>query len=61
MSLISLIIFIAVAGVFVWAITQLPMPAEFQKAIYVVCVVALVLYILSAFGLMRGLPNLRLR
>lgn len=56
MSLIGLIVVIAVFGLIVWAlITLVPMPAPFQKAIYVVSVVILVLIILQAFGLLGGL------
>lgn len=58
--MISLIVTIALVGLFVWAITSLvPMPEIFTKVIYVVCVVGIVLYVLSAFGLWNGrLPSL---
>jgi hypothetical protein len=50
--MIELIIVIALAGLVVWGITTLiPMPAPFQKAIYVIAVVCLVIYVLSFFGL----------
>ncbi len=52
MSLIGLVVTIAVVGLIVWAITTLiPMPAPFKNAIYVLCVVFLVIYLLQAFGL----------
>lgn len=60
MGLVELIVVIAVVGLFVWAITALvPMPAQFKNAIYVLCVVFLVLYVLKAFGLLSHL-NLHL-
>jgi sulfite exporter TauE/SafE len=56
MSLIGLIVAIAVLGLIVWAITTLiPMPEPFKRAIYVVAVVILVLYVLAAFGLLASL------
>lgn len=54
--MIGLIVVIAVTGLLVWAITTLiPMPEPFRKAIYVVAVVILVLYILQAFGLLSSI------
>ena len=61
-AILSLIILIAVAGLVVWGITTLiPMPPQFKTAIYVVTVVALVLYVLSAFGLWSGFDLARPR
>jgi Co/Zn/Cd efflux system component len=52
-GMIQLIVVIALAGLFVWAVTSLvPMPEQFRKAILVVAVVAVVLYALSFFGLL---------
>jgi len=52
MSLISLVVAIAIVGLIVWAITTLiPMPEQFKKAIYVLSVVFLSIYLLQAFGL----------
>lgn len=51
MSLISLVVTIAIVGLIVWVITALiPMPEQFKKAIYVVSVVFLAIYLLQAFG-----------
>lgn len=62
MTLIGLIVVIAVVGLLVWAITTLvPMPDPFKRAIYVVAVVVLALYVLSAFGLLSGVGDIRLR
>lgn len=60
MGLIELVVLIALAGLLVWAITQIPMPEPFRKAIYVIAVVALVLYILQAFGLLTGFRDIRI-
>lgn len=52
--MISIIVAIAIAGLIVWAITYvIPMPAVFQRAIYAVCVVCLVLFALQKFGLIH--------
>jgi hypothetical protein len=61
MTLLGLIFMIAILGLIVWAVTTLiPMPEQFKKAIYVISVVVLVFYVLSAFGLLGQLPNPRL-
>lgn len=50
--MIELIVTIALVGLLVWAITTLiPMPPAFSKAIMVLGVVFVVIYVLSAFGL----------
>lgn len=60
MSLIGLIVAIAVLGLIVWGITTLiPMPEKFKQAIYVVAVIVLVLYLLSAFGLLGEIGSMR--
>lgn len=62
MTLIGLILTIALVGLLVWAVTTLiPMPDNFRKAIYVISVIILVFYVLSALGLLAGgIPNPRL-
>ncbi len=61
MGLIELIITIALVGLLVWAITTLvPMPEPFKRAIYVLSVVVLALYILAAFGLMPHFHDIRI-
>lgn len=54
--MITLIITIAVAGLLVWAVTQIPMPPPFRTAIYVIAVVCLVLYMLRFFGVHHDIP-----
>jgi len=61
MGLFELILVIALAGLFVWAITTLvPMPPPFKNAIYVISVVVLVVYVLQGFGLLHGFHDIRL-
>lgn len=61
MGLIELVVVIAIAGLIVWAITTLvPMPQPFKQAIYVVVVVALVLYVLQGFGLLTHFHDIRI-
>ena len=61
MGIFTLLIVIALAGLFVWALTTfIPMPAPFKNAIYVISVVVLVLYILQVFGLLATIPNLKI-
>jgi hypothetical protein len=61
--MISLIITLAIVGVIVWAIhTYIPMPPAFKTAIYIIAVVCVVFYVLSAFGLLnRDIPVPQLR
>lgn len=58
MSLVMLLVTIAVMGLLVWALTSIPMPEPFRRAIIVIAVVILVFYVLQTFGLM---PNLGIR
>jgi len=56
--MIGLIIFIALMGLLVWAVTTfIPMPASFKTAIFVVAVVILILVVLNAFGLLSGVRD----
>jgi hypothetical protein len=62
MSLMAILVPIILVGLFLWAVNYLvPLPPTFQKAIHVVCVVVLVLWILHGFGLVNWLPSMRLR
>lgn len=62
MSLLTLVLVIALMGLIVWVITTLiPMPPPFQRAIYVVSVVILVVFVLQSLGLMPALGSLRIR
>jgi hypothetical protein len=54
MDIISLCVLIFVVGLIVWAVRQSPIDATFKTMIYVIAVVATVLYILRALGLWHG-------
>ncbi len=50
--MIELIVTIAILGLIVWAITTLiPMPENFKKAIYIIALVCLLIFVLRAFGI----------
>lgn len=50
--MISLLVWIALVGLLVWAITTfIPMPSQFKTLIIVVAVVVVLLYLFNAFGL----------
>lgn len=64
MSIIVLLVYLALIGLLVWAITSLiPMPAQIAKIIIVVAIIICVLIVLSAFGLLPSgggqVPQLR--
>lgn len=59
--MIELIVVVAIVGVIVWFVNQyVPMQPPFKMAVNIIAVIALLLYVLSAFGLIGGgLPKLR--
>lgn len=61
MSLISLIVAIAVFGLILWAINQIPMEGTVKRILNVVAIVILCLYVLQAFGLMGSIDTIRIR
>lgn len=59
MNLLMLIVYIALVGLFVWAVEYVvgdKMPDIFRRVIYVLCVIFVVVMVLQFFGIM---PNLR--
>lgn len=60
MTILTLLLSIALVGFIVWLIVQIPMPQQFRTIIIAVCCVALVLYLLQSFGVVTGLPHMRL-
>ncbi len=60
MSLIALLVVIILCGLIYWVVTMLPIDALFKKIALVVIVVVLILYLLSAFGLLGGLNDIRI-
>jgi hypothetical protein len=59
--MIQLIFTITLLGLLVWAIvTYIPMPELFKKAIMVIAVICLILYLIGVFGI-ADIPIPRLR
>ncbi len=60
MPLIQLVIVLVVLGVLLWAINAyIPMNATVKKIINVVVILVAVLYVLTAFGVLGSLSELR--
>jgi len=59
MSLLSILIAIIVVGVLLWVInTFLPMDRQIKRIFNIVVVVALIIWLLKAFGLFTYLTNI---
>jgi len=60
MSLIGLVVTLVVIGILLWGInTYLPMDAKIKNILNIVVVIAVVLWLLNAFGLFGGLSSVR--
>lgn len=60
MSLISVVIVLIVVGVLLWAVNQyIPMDATIKKILNVVVIIAVILWLLTAFGVLAGLGDIR--
>jgi ABC-type long-subunit fatty acid transport system fused permease/ATPase subunit len=60
MSLITIVIVLVVFGVILWAInTYIPMDATIKKILNGVVVLAAILFVLSAFGVLDSLSGIR--
>ena len=58
MVLVTLIVTLAVVGVLLWLInTYLPMDGKIKQILNIVVVIAVILWLLSVFGLFNGLGN----
>ena len=61
MSLISLVIVLIVVGVLLWAAnTYIPMDNKIKIIMNIVVVIAVVLWLLSAFGVLGSLESIRI-
>ena len=61
MSLISLVIVLIVVGVLLWAAnTYIPMDNKIKTIMNIVVVIAVVLWLLSAFGVLGSLDSIRI-
>jgi hypothetical protein len=59
MSLISIIIVLALAGLALWAVNAfIPMQAGVRKVLNIAVVVILVLWLLKVTGILSGLPRI---
>jgi hypothetical protein len=57
MSIVGILVFLIVVGVLLWAVNSIvPMDAQVKNIFNVVAVVAVVFYLLKAFGLSGHLP-----
>jgi hypothetical protein len=61
MSLIGLVIVLIVVGVLLWAAnTYIPMDQKIKTIMNIVVVIAVVLWLLSAFGVLGSLDSIRI-
>lgn len=62
MPLIQLVIVLVVFGVLLWAINSyIPMDGTIKKILNVVVILVVILFILSAFGLLGSMSSIRIR
>ena len=60
MPLIQLVIVLVVFGVILWAInTYIPMDGAIKKILNVVVILVVILFVLSAFGLLGSMQGIR--
>ena len=60
MPLINLVVTLIVVGVLLWAVnTYIPMDPTIKKILNVVIVIAVVLWLLQAFGILGSLSSVR--
>lgn len=61
MSIITLIIVLVLVGLILWLInTYIPMQATIKKILNAVVVIVVILWLLSAFGIINNLENIRI-
>jgi len=55
MSLLNLVVVLIVVGVLLWAVNNyIPMDSKIKQILNIVVVIAVVLWLLDAFGVLRG-------
>lgn len=60
MSLLSLVVILVLIGVLLWAVNNyIPMDGQIKRILNIVVVVAVVLWLLKAFGLFNALSDVR--
>ena len=60
MSLISIVVVLILCALALWVIDQFPLDATIKKIIRVVVIVFVVLWLLSALGVLPNLGNIRI-
>lgn len=61
MSLISVVIVLIVIGFLLWLVnTYIPMASPIKTILNVVVIIAVIIWLLSAIGVIHGIGNLRL-
>lgn len=61
MSLIYLVIVLVIVGVILWAINNyIPMQSNIKKILNVVVVIAVILWLLTVFGVIGNLSTIRI-
>jgi len=59
MDLISLVVVLIVVGLLLWMVNNyIPMEARIKQILNIVVIIAVVLWLLSAFGILSGLPRI---
>ncbi|MBK1642752.1 hypothetical protein CKO12_12910 [Chromatium okenii] len=62
MTLISLVVTLVVVGVILWLVNNyIPMDGNIKKILNVVVVLVVVLWVLTAFGLLSPIAGIRIR
>lgn len=61
MTLVGLIVFLIIVGLLLYLVQLLPIDATIKKIIYVIVIVAVILWLLENLGLLTMGPVLRLR
>ena len=60
-SLVSVVVSLVVVGLLLWMVnTYIPMDARIKQILNIVIIIAVVLWLLSAFGILGGLPRVQL-
>ncbi|WP_305907071.1 Thivi_2564 family membrane protein [Methylomarinum sp. Ch1-1] len=58
MDLISLVVVLIVVGLLLWLVNSyIPMDARIKQILNVVVIIVVVLWLLSAFGVLSGIPR----
>jgi hypothetical protein len=62
MSLISIVIVLIVVGFLLWLVNNyIPMASSIKTILNAVVVIVVILWVLSAFGIIHGIGNLKLK